>query len=352
MSVVRIPVELGERSYDVIVGRGVRSELASVIRDRAPKALRAVVVTSEALVSMPWAELETGLSTTVLTVPDGEAAKVATQVERLCTEFSRLELSRHDVIVSLGGGSVTDLAGFAAAVYLRGIAVVHVATSLVAQVDAAVGGKTGVNLATGKNLMGAFHQPLAVLCDLELLETLSPREIQDGRGEIVKCCLLTGMSLGDIDAATSDQLITMAISYKCSIVAADEREGGLRALLNYGHTLAHAIEALQLDGEDLDIRHGEAVAVGLAFAARLARRLGRLDNAGVQRHDDALAFFGLSGSLPAGLSAIRLLEAMGRDKKAHHNLTFVLAGENGYETVSDLNPEVVLSELVNFGGVA
>jgi 5-deoxy-5-amino-3-dehydroquinate synthase len=348
---MKVPVLLAERSYMVVVGHGVRAQLAEAIAAKAPRAARAVLVISESLQTQPWASFDTGLPTTTITVPDGEEAKVATQVERLCTEFSRLELSRHDVVVGVGGGAVTDLAGFAAAVYLRGISVVHVATSLVAMVDAAIGGKTAVNLVTGKNLMGAFHQPLAVLCDLDFLETLSPREILNGRGEIVKCCLLDGLTPPMMSALSLDDQVLLAVELKARIVSADEREGGLRALLNYGHTLAHALEALELGGQELDIRHGEAVAIGLAFAARLARHLGRIGDEVVASHDEALSVFGLNGNMPPGLSIGELIDAMAKDKKAHHDLTFVLPGPNGFETVAGISRTDVEIVLEAFGGV-
>lgn len=351
MTTMKVAVELGERSYDVIVGAGVRHELPAVIAEKSPKAKRAVIVTSEALTGQPWIDISTGIPTSLITVPDGESAKNFAQVERLCTEFSRLELSRHDVVVALGGGAVTDLVGFAAAVYLRGVAVIHLATSLVAQVDAAIGGKTAVNLVTGKNLMGAFHQPLAVLCDLDFLETLGARELGDGRGEIVKCCLLENLTPATMSSLTQYDQVLLSVRLKARIVSQDEREGGLRALLNYGHTLAHAIEALVLDGHELDIRHGEAVAIGLAYAVRLAQHLGRVDESAVQAHDDALSVFGLSGAMPAGLKVDALVDAMGRDKKAHHNLTFVLPGPNGFETVSDIARSDVELVLRSFGGV-
>ena len=351
MTGMKVPVLLADRSYMVVVGHGVRNQLAEAIAAKAPRAARAVLVISESLLHQPWASFETGLPTTTITVPDGEAAKSASQVEHLCTEFSKLELSRHDVVVGVGGGAVTDLAGFAAAVYLRGIAVVHVATSLVAQVDAAIGGKTAVNLVTGKNLMGAFHQPLAVLCDLDFLETLPPREILNGRGEIVKCCLLDGLTPPMMSALSLEDQVLLAVELKARIVSADEREGGLRALLNYGHTLAHAIEALELGGQELDIRHGEAVAVGLAFAVRLARHLGRVGDDAVASHDEALSVFGLHAQLPQGLSIDALINAMAKDKKAHHDLTFVLPGPNGFETVSGISRSDVEIVLEAFGGV-
>ena len=347
---MKVAVNLGERSYDVVIGSGVRHQLADIIAARAPRAKMAAVITSATVASLAWSKVETGLPTVIITVPDGDSAKTLAQLESVCIELSRAEFSRHDVIVGVGGGAVTDLAGFVAASYLRGVPVIHVPTTLVGQVDAAVGGKTAVNLTTGKNLVGAFHQPLAVLCDDETLATLSPREVTDGLGEVAKCSLLRRRRAEELETVGRTALIHDAVVLKAEIVSEDEREGGRRALLNYGHTLAHAIEALELAGRPLDVRHGEAVAIGCAFAARLARRMGRIDDAGVANHDATLAWFGLDATLPPGLPLDELLAAMARDKKAHHELTFVLDGPNGPEVVSGVAPDLVRSELESFGG--
>lgn len=347
---MKVAVTLGERSYDVVLGPGVRNNLSAIISSRAPRAKMAVVITSESVARLGWSDVAIDIATATLVVPDGDVAKSLHHVEQLCVELSRMEFSRQDVIVAIGGGAVTDLAGFVAATYLRGVAVIHVPTTLVGQVDAAVGGKTAVNLPTGKNLVGAFHQPLAVLCDDDVLATLDGRETLNGLGEVAKCALLRRRQSADLDSVGLDQLIHDAVVLKAEIVSKDEREGGPRALLNYGHTLAHAIEALELAGRPLDIRHGEAVAIGLAFAARLAHRLGRIDSDSVENHDSVLDWFGLHGAMPEGLPVDELLSAMARDKKAHHELTFVLDGPNGPEVVSGLSPEVVRSELESFGG--
>lgn len=347
---MKVAVSLGERSYDVVIGPGVRHQLAEIIAARAPRAKMAAVLTSETVATLEWSRVETGLPTLTITVPDGDSAKTLTQLESICVALSHAEFSRNDVVVGVGGGAVTDLAGFVAASFLRGVPVIQIPTSLVGQVDAAVGGKTAVNLPTGKNLVGAFHQPLAVLCDDEVLHTLPPREIANGLGEVAKCSLLRGRRATELDGIGRDALIHDAVVLKAEIVSQDEREGGRRALLNYGHTLAHAIESLELAGRQLDIRHGEAVAIGCAFAARLARRLGRITDAGVHNHDATLTWFGLVGEMPAGLPVDELLAAMGRDKKAHHELTFVLDGPDGPEVVSGISPDVVRDELVSFGG--
>jgi 5-deoxy-5-amino-3-dehydroquinate synthase len=348
--VVRVTVDLAERSYDVVVEPGARHQLAALVAARAPRAAAVAIVASERIQRQPWFDLDPGVASSVVTVPDGEGAKRLETVEALCTRFAEMGLSRRDLIVSAGGGAATDVAGFAAAVYLRGVAVVHVATSLVAQVDAAIGGKTGVNLAVGKNLVGAFHQPLGVLCDLETLATLPERERRCGLGEIAKCWLLEGHDANELRERGEAAWVAAAVGLKATIVSADERESGARALLNYGHTLAHALEAEQLGGHEIDLAHGEAVAIGLAFAVRLAWRLGRVAESEVARHDAVLDALGLPRTLPDGLSHERLLAAMGRDKKAHHSLSFVLDGPDGFELVSGIDPAQVLAALEEFEG--
>jgi 5-deoxy-5-amino-3-dehydroquinate synthase len=347
---MNVTVSLSERSYDVVLRDGARHDLAQLLATRAPRAQSVVIVTSHALVDQPWFTMQTGLDQHVLEVPDGEGAKNFGALEDLCEQLAQLQLSRHDVIVGVGGGAITDLAGFAAAVFLRGIDLVQVPTSLVGQVDAAIGGKTGINLRAGKNLVGAFHQPLGVLCDFEVLDTLPERERLSGLGEVAKCWLLEGRSANEIATASRADLITMSVELKADIVSSDELEGGRRALLNYGHTLAHALEALALARSVDEMRHGEAVAIGLAFAARLAHRLGRVGEDEVANHDDVLASLGLVGALGTDFSTSALLDAMSHDKKAHHDLTFVLAGATGFEVVSGVDPSVVVEVLDNFRG--
>jgi 5-deoxy-5-amino-3-dehydroquinate synthase len=219
-------------------------------------------------------------------------------------------------------------------VYHRGVPVVHVPTSLLAMVDAAVGGKTGVNLPEGKNLVGAFWQPAAVLCDTELLATLPPREWACGHGEMAKYHFLTG---DDLLALPLDERIARCVAIKAEVVASDEREGGRRALLNYGHTLAHALE---IAGR-FDLRHGEAVAVGLVFAAEVALAMERIDAARVEVHRDVVRAYGLSTELPDGVDPDELFVLMERDKKALDGLTFVLDGPRGVEVVTGIERRVV-----------
>lgn len=350
---IRIPVALGERAYQVVVGSGARHQLASVVSESVPSAQRAVVVTQAGIP----VEVDPGLPSEVLVVPDGEGAKSLRMVEELCRDFARSGLSRSDVVIAVGGGVVTDLAGFAAASFHRGTAYVNVSTTLLGQVDAAIGGKTGVNLPEGKNLVGAFWQPRAVLCDTEVLATLPPREWASGRGEMAKYAFLDpsgafGPTRGDgslLDLDLDEQVVR-CVGIKAEVVAADEREGDRRMILNYGHTLAHALEAAAFGPEgQWDLRHGEAVAIGLMFAARLARRLGRIDDARVELHRKVIGAFDLSGDLPPGADPEALLSFMARDKKAHHDLTFVLDGPRGPEPVRNVDPAEVVATLAEMG---
>jgi 5-deoxy-5-amino-3-dehydroquinate synthase len=347
---VNLTVDLKERSYDILVSDGARASLAELIARRAPKAKCAVIVTSLSLAEQPWFDVATGLDQFVVRVPDGESAKTLRAYEQLLDSLAEHRLSRDDVVVGVGGGAITDLAGFAAASYLRGIGLVQVPTSLVGQVDAAIGGKTGINIPAGKNLVGAFYQPLGVLCDIALLSTLPPRELRSGLGEVAKCWLLEGRGASDVAATPMIDLIELSVRLKASIVAGDEREGDARVLLNYGHTLAHALEAITLAENPDELRHGEAVAIGLAFAVRLAQALRRVGDEVVDAHDAVLDNFGLERRLAAHFDVDELLDAMTHDKKARHDLSFVLDGPQGFELVSGVDPVVVRQTLVRFKG--
>jgi len=339
---IRVPVELGERRYEVLIGDGCRQGLADILAEVVPGARRAAVVTQAGI----GVTVETGLAVHEFTVPDGEAAKSLTVVEDLCRGFSRWGLSRSDVVVAVGGGVVTDLAGFAAASYQRGTAYVNVATTLLAQVDAAIGGKTGVNLPEGKNLVGAFWQPKAVVCDTGVLATLPPREWASGRGEMAKYAFLGDRPDASLLDLPLDRQVARCVAIKAGVVASDEREGDRRMVLNYGHTLAHALEAASLEpGSELDLRHGEAVAVGLVYAALLARRLGRIDDRRVELHRAVVGAFDLSAVVPGPVDPDRLVTFMSRDKKAQHDLTFVLDGPRGVEVVRGIAEADVVATL-------
>ena len=333
-SLLRVPVPLaGGRSYDVLVGPGARHRLLEVLPTGAS---RAAIVTQEGI----GVTVDAGIEQRRFLVGDGEAAKCLETVEELCRAWVRWGLTRADVVVAVGGGVVTDTAGLAAAVYHRGVAVVHVPTTLLGQVDAAIGGKTGVNLPEGKNLVGAFWQPEAVLCDTEVLATLPPREYRSGLGEMAKYAFL---GVGHLPDLALDQAVAACVRCKAAHIAADEREqSGTRALLNYGHTLAHALET----AGRYDLRHGEAVAIGLVFAARLARRLGRVGDEAVAEHLRVVAGYDLPTSVPAGLDPGQLVALMARDKKAVHGLTFVLDGPRGVEVVPGVAADAVEATVV------
>ncbi|MDA2951379.1 MAG: 3-dehydroquinate synthase [Actinomycetota bacterium] len=332
-----IRVQLGERSYDVVVGSGVRSQVFSALPSTARRAL---VITQEGIPFAIANDLKSaGLSVSTLTIGDGEEHKSLSTIEAIMVECANIGLTRNDVIVGVGGGMVTDVAGFAASLWHRGIAAVHVSTTLVGMVDAAIGGKTGVNLSTGKNLVGSFWQPRAVFCDTDALASLSPQEIRCGHGEMAKYHFLTGDNLLALELA---ERIARCVQIKADIVGADEREGGRRMLLNYGHTLAHALEI----ATDFSLAHGEAVAIGLVYAAHVAHQLGRIDQHRVDQHRAVITGeYGLSCALPAGVSHEQLIQLMHGDKKALTGLTFVLDGPRGVEPVTSVDLEAVRQAL-------
>ncbi len=337
----RVTVPLPDRAYDVVVGNGAIAELGDLV----PATAQRVAVVTQPGIPIQFREVGAYLPDHVVDVFEigtGESAKSLTTIESLMRSFARIGLTRHDVVVGVGGGMVTDVAGFAAASWHRGIPVVHVSTSLLGMVDAAIGGKTGVNLPEGKNLVGAFWQPLGVVCDLDALATLPPREMRCGLGEMAKYHFLTG---DDLLAMDLDERIARCVQIKAEIVAADEREGGRRALLNYGHTLAHALET----ATDHELAHGEAVAIGLIFAAELAHELGRIDAERVAVHRSVVAGqYDLPTQPPRGLGIDQLVGLMRRDKKALTGLTFALDGPAGVEVVTGVDELAVRSTLDRF----
>lgn len=326
-----VDVDLADRGYPVHVGRGARELLPQLIPEGVG---RVALVTQE---EIPWT-VDPGIDHAVFTVPRGEQAKSLTVVEDLCRRMARAGFTRADAIVAVGGGVVTDLGGFVAAVYHRGIRFVSVATTLLGQVDAAIGGKTGVNLPEGKNLVGAFWQPSAVICDTEMLTTLPPGEFASGMGEVAKYHFLGG---GDLDTLGDEERVAACVRIKAEVVAADEREGGRRAILNYGHTLAHAIETVGA----YELRHGEAVAVGLVYAAEVAHRLGRIDADRVAEHRRVLGAYDLRATLPPALDPDELVGLFSRDKKAIDGVTFVLDGPDGVEPVRGIERELLRDAL-------
>ena len=335
MTTHRVDVRLPGREYPVLIGHGVNQQIAQFL---PVTARRAVIITQQGIPATIALPIE---SKTVI-IGQGESAKSLTTIESLSQEFADMGITRNDLIIGVGGGMVTDIAGFAASTWHRGTPVLHVATSLLAMVDAAIGGKTGVNLPQGKNLVGAFWQPSAVFCDLDALATLPERELRCGLGEVAKYHFLTG---DDLLALSLDERVARCVGIKGSFVEQDERESGKRAFLNYGHTLAHALETV---GQH-QLAHGEAVAIGLIFAARLARALGRIDDSRVDYHELVVGqTYSLQTRMPTGLDIDQLMAAMARDKKALQGLTFILDSPQGLEIVANISADVVRSELMSF----
>ena len=320
-----------EPPYPVIVGSGLLGELDTLLGDRHKVVVLHQPVMTETAELIRNRLADKGVDAHRIEIPDAEAGKDLPVVAFIWEVLGRIGVGRKDAIVSLGGGAATDVAGFAAATWLRGVDIVHVPTTLLAMVDAAVGGKTGINTQAGKNLVGSFHQPTAVLVDLEALKTLPRNELVAGMAEIVKAGFIADPVILDLieadpqaalDPAGSvlPELVRRAIAVKATVVAADEKESALREILNYGHTLAHAIERR----ERYQWRHGAAVSVGLVFAAELARLAGRLDDATVTRHREVLTVLGLPVTYDAG-ALPELLESMAGDKKTRSGvLRFVV----------------------------
>lgn len=319
----------GPAPYDVVVGRGVQDRLPGLLGDGVRRV---------ALVHAPGLTVELpGYDVLDLEVPDGEAAKSANVVADAWERLGEAGFTRSDAVVTVGGGATTDVGGFVAATWLRGVRVVHVPTSLLGMVDAAVGGKTGIDTGAGKNLVGSFHEPAGVLCDLDLLATLPPAELVSGFGEVVKCGFIADPAILDVvehdpaavlDPASPElaELVERSIQVKADVVAGDLTEtGGAdghpgREVLNYGHTLAHAVEKVT----GYTVRHGEAVAIGMVYVAALARLAGRLDEATASRHAAVLRSVGLPTGW-SGASFEDLLAVMRVDKKTRGNtLRFVV----------------------------
>ncbi|MER7415876.1 3-dehydroquinate synthase family protein [Micromonospora peucetia] len=328
----RIEVALSERAYPVLIGPGVRHRLPAEVARIGAR--RVVVVSARPAEWTP----DPGVPHRVVPARDGEHDKTMATVEQLCRVFADFGLTRSDAVVSCGGGTTTDVVGMAAGLYHRGIAVVHLPTSLLAQVDASVGGKTAVNLPEGKNLVGVYWQPRAVLCDTEHLATLPEREWRNGYGEVARAHFI---GAGDLRDRPVDEQIAACVALKAGVVAADERDAGLRHLLNYGHTLGHALEI----ATDFRLGHGEAVGIGTVFAGRLAGIVGRIDADRVAEHHEVVAHYGLDTALPAGVDHDELIALMRRDKKATSGLSFVLDSRTGPDLVADVPESAVRTAL-------
>ncbi len=360
---VRVTVEVPGRPYDVTIGAGVLADAGALIPS-LPRAERAFVVADANVAERYLAPLASGLAAAGLEVvhlgvPEGEEAKAFAVMTALQRQLAVQEAHRDDPILALGGGAVGDLAGFVAATYMRGVPFLQVPTTLTAQVDAAIGGKTGVNLPEGKNLVGAFYQPRAVLADVTTLATLPERAFRSGLAEVAKYALTLDVSLLELlqrdltavlarDPAALEDLVARCVRAKASIVARDELDVGARLVLNYGHTLGHALERLDAFAGRT---HGEAISVGMLFAARLAERLGIAPEGLHARHARLLASLGLEpdGRLP---DAGPILTAMRLDKKYAGGLRFVLLEDVGRPRVVEDVPSDLLSSTLEDMGAA
>lgn len=351
-----------DRSYDITVGRGLLPTVGAAVQ--AAGGRRAVVIADAAIAATHAAAVETGLQAAgieamPLIVRPGEGSKSITEAGRLWDALAERAVDRRTHVVAVGGGVIGDLAGFVAATFGRGLAFWQVPTTVVAQVDSAIGGKTGINLSAGKNLVGAFWQPHGVIADIDTLATLPAREFVSGFAEVVKYGMILDAAffhwlednVGPLlarDPAALAHAVERSAALKAAVVEQDERElTGLRAVLNYGHTFAHAYETAAGYGTLL---HGEAVAIGMARAARLARDLGRVSNDLIARQDRLLLGLGLPIEPPQGanLPVAALLEVMARDKKAvGGELRFVLPARIGHvELVEGVSTSLVRRALV------
>ncbi|MCX5197867.1 3-dehydroquinate synthase [Streptomyces sp. NBC_00249] len=324
---INVGASAGHDAYDVLVGRQLLGELGSLIGTRAQ---RVAVIHPEALASTGEALRDDlaaqGYEAVAIQVPNAEEAKTVEVAAYCWKALGQSNFTRTDVIVGVGGGATTDLAGFVAASWLRGVRWIAVPTTVLAMVDAAVGGKTGINTAEGKNLVGAFHPPAGVLCDLAALDSLPVHDYVSGLAEIIKAGFISDPAILDLIEADPEaartpagphtaELITRSIQVKADVVSSDLKESGLREILNYGHTLAHAIEK----NERYKWRHGAAVSVGMVFAAELGRLAGRLDDETADRHKAVLASVGLPLTY-RGDQWPKLLETMKLDKKSRGDL--------------------------------
>jgi 3-dehydroquinate synthase len=354
MTATRIDVSPsdGGPPYPVVVGVGVLGELPGLV----PEGARTVVVVhaeglGEIARSACGALRAAGLATRAEPVPDGEAAKTIEVAANLWSKLAQHNVTRSDCIVGIGGGAATDLAGFVAATWLRGVRVVLVPTTLLGMADAAVGGKTAIDIPEGKNLVGAFHSPAGVLADLVTLETLPREDYVSGLAEVIKTGFIADPVVLDLVKADPDgatvphgrhtrELVERAIAVKADVVSKDLNETGLREILNYGHTLGHAIERV----EGYRFRHGHAVAIGMVYVAELARLAGRLDEQTCALHREILASVGLPTAYPAGVWP-SLREAMGVDKKARGTkLRLVVLDGLGRPSILDNPPEELLRQ--------
>lgn len=352
-------VELGERSYHIHVGSELISRTGELIKEDLSSADRCAVVTNDVVNRLHGSPLmaslgEAGIDAELVLVPEGEEAKSWDVAENLLGNLVDLGLDRKSVVIAFGGGSVGDVAGFVASIYLRGVRVVQVPTTLLSQVDSSIGGKTAVNHPRGKNLVGAFHQPSAVIIDPHLLRTLPQRELISGLAEVLKHGVIADSEIFNILEKRADEVlrkemdvlidvISMCCAIKARFVELDERDTeGVRAALNYGHTVGHSLELVT----HLEMSHGEAVAVGMNVAAQISNRLGLIEKLDVERQRRLLKRLGLETELP-DVDSSELLKAMYRDKKVEMNtIRFVLPTGIGSPPILRAVPDNLISQVL------
>jgi 3-dehydroquinate synthase len=356
---IRLPVRTQSRSYDVLLGSGLLARVGEHLGKLVAK--RRVFVVTVPSVRRRWAKVllrsleQNGVRASILEMPDGERFKRLATLEKLAERLLKERADRNSTLIALGGGVTCDVTGFLASVYMRGVDVIQIPTTVLAQVDAAIGGKTGVNLQSGKNLLGTFHQPRAVLIDPEVLSTLSSQEYRAGLYESIKCGIIGDAALFhlfevqrreilDRDQQVIEKVIAHSVRLKARVVSADEREGGLRQVLNFGHTIGHALEA---ETHYTQLLHGEAVAWGMIAATHIALSTGHLDQKAAERIASAILGFGkLPGLRIKSASVMKRLQS---DKKTREGVVhFVLPTKIGkVEIVSDV-PAVVVRSAVDY----
>lgn len=351
-----------DSSYDLLIGRGILSSLHREIQRLGSFSFYGLVTDEvvRPLVAEPLLEelKSYGIKTALFTLPAGEATKTMDTVVDLCHELTTLSFDRKSLLIAVGGGVIGDITGFAAAIYMRGIRYIQVPTTLLAQVDSAIGGKTGVDLPSGKNLLGAFHQPLLVLADPDVLGTLPPDAMRDGFAEIIKSALIgqpklfsiletEGANLLNADNPMLENIIADACSVKCRVVSQDELEAGLRRILNFGHTLGHALEA----ASNYKISHGHAVAAGMGAAVQFSRQWAGLTSDEADRALSLIRKLGLPTELPADVDVNSLLVALERDKKIQAGIChFVLISKIGQAIIHPISVEDLRQSLTQIQG--
>ena len=355
---ISIPVVTPSRSYEVLIGRGLLVRAGETL-SKLLETRRAFIVTVPP-VRQRWAKVlqkslsTSGIETSLLEMPNGERSKRLTTLEKLAEKLVKLGADRGVTLIALGGGVVGDVTGFLASVYMRGVDVIQIPTTVLAQVDAAIGGKTAVNLVSGKNLLGTFHQPRAVLIDPQVLDTLPSREYRAGLYESLKCGIIGDPGLFklfedrrreilDRDPVVVEKVIADSVRLKASVVSSDEREGGLRQVLNFGHTIGHALEA---ETGYTQLLHGEAVAWGMIAATHIALSTGKLDSVTAGRVTNAVLGF---GRLPRmELKTANILKRLHSDKKTRQGVVhFVLPREIGKVEITSDVPEAIVRVAVD-----